>query len=303
MRRMRAPVSAALLLLAGGCGPRAGAEEVAADSTASGYACRVVQPEVNLNGDVREASGAALDRRARGVFWTHGDSGNQPVLYALGTNGQPLGAVRLTGARNRDWEDMAIGPCPGGTCVYVGDIGNNAGRDIDVVLYRAPLPAPVDSATRPAEEFRARFPGRGRDAEALFVTAQGDVYLVTKGRTEPVELWHWPTPLRPGPVDLERVREIAPRPSQIGDYVTGAGASQDGRWVAVRTYGRLALYRAADLLGSGGPAFTMELAPLGEAWGEGVAVESDGTVLLISEGRARTTGSRAAWLQCALPPT
>lgn len=300
---MRGLASAAALVLVAGCGPAADAGEVA-DSGAErpGLQCLITHRELNLGPRVLEASGAALDRRSPGRFWTHGDSGNGPALFALGVNGQLLGRVRLTGARNRDWEDMAIGPCPGGTCVYVGDIGNNLGRQMDLALYRAPVPAPQDTATRPAEEFRARFPGEGRDTEAMFVMPQGEVYLVTKGRSEAVELWRWPTPLRAGPpVDLVRVRELAPRPRHLGDYVTGAGASADGRWVAVRTYGRLALYRAADLLGDGGPAYTMELAPLGEAWGEGVAMDSDGTVLLVSEGRGQFTGSGAAWLQCALP--
>lgn len=306
-RRMRGLASAAALVLAaGGCGSRVDADTAAsADSAAgaTGWACRITRPEVALGTSVREASGAALDRRTPGAFWTHGDSGQPPVLYALGMNGGLLGRAHVAGATNRDWEDMAIGPCPGGSCVYVADIGNNNARALDLVLYRAPVPALTDTATRPADAFRARFPGGGRDAEALFVMPGGEIYLITKGRPGGVELWRWPTPLRAGPVDLERVREIAPRVEQLGDLVTGAGASPDGRWVAVRTYGRLAIYRAADLLGSGGPAYTMDLAPLGESWGEGVAIGSDGTLLLVNEGRDRTTGSGAAWLQCALPQT
>ena len=304
VRRMRGFASAAaLVLLAGGCGPRADAEEVADAPDAEGaWACRIITPEVTLGSPVREASGASLDRRTPGVFWTHGDSGNPPVLFALGRNGELLGRVPLEGARNRDWEDMAMGPCPGGTCVYVADIGNNNARQMDLVLYRAPLPSPGDAATAPAEAFRARFPGAGRDAEGLFVMPQGEIYLVTKGGSGPVELWRWPTPLAADTVQqLERVRELAPRVRQLGDLVTGAGASRDGRWVALRTYGRLAIYRAADLLGTGGPAYTMDLAPLGESFGEAVAMDSDGTLLLVSEGRGSTTGSRAAWLQCALP--
>lgn len=301
-RTRRLASAAALVLLAGGCGPRADADEVADAPGADGaWACRITQPEVPLGTHVREASGASLDRRTPGVFWTHGDSGNPPVLFMMGVNGELLGRVRVAGARNRDWEDMAIGPCPGGTCLYVADIGNNRARDMDLVLYRAPVPSAGDTATAPVEEFRARFPGGGRDAEGLFVMPQGDIYLVTKGGSGPVELWRWPTPLRPGAVQLERVRELAPRVQQLGDLVTGAGASPDGRWVAVRTYGRLAIYRAADLLGTGRPAYTMDLAPLGESWGEAVAMDGDGTLLLVSEGRSVTTGSRAAWLQCALP--
>lgn len=302
-RRMRALASAALLACAAGCTADADADPAARADAADTlrWECGITEGEVTLTGDVYEASGAALDPRQPGVFWTHGDSGQEPTLFAMSGNGRLLGRVRVDGASNRDWEDMAIGPCPGGTCVYVGDIGDNAARGVDLVLYRAPLPGPGDGKTQPAQAFQARFPGGGRDAESLFVTAEGEIYVINKGRESAVELWRWPTPLQAGPVQLERVREIAPQVRQMGDYVTGAGASADGRWVAVRTYRRMALYRTADLLGSGTPAFTMDLAPLGEAFGEAIAVESDGTVLLVSEGRARLTGSRAAWLKCALP--
>lgn len=297
-RRTRRLASAALLLAAG-CGPRGG--EDAAASGEVEHACAITQAEVSLAGEVYEASGAAIDPERPGVFWTHGDSGQEPVVFALSATGRLLGRPRVTGATNRDWEDMAAGPCPGGHCLYLGDIGNNEAAAVDLVLYRVPLPDPAAAQTAQAETFRARFPGGGRDAEALFVLPSGEIYLVNKGREGPVELWRWPTPLQPGPVELQPVKQVAPRIEQVGDFVTGAGASQDGRWVALRTYGRLALYRTAELLGGGGPAFTMDLAPLGEAWGEAVAVQSDGTVLLVSEGRSRTTGSRAAWLQCTLP--
>jgi hypothetical protein len=299
----RAAASFAALVLWAGCRPAEDGEEDAAAAAveAPAQTCRVVRQGLSLPEEVRETSGAALDPLVPEVFWTVGDSGTDPVLYAVTADGALAGRVAVAGARNRDWEDVAIGPCPGGDCVYVGDIGNNqnsAGNE--VVLYRAPLPRPQDAATRPAEVFRARFPGGGRDTEAMFVAADGGVYLVNKGQRDDIELWRWPTPLRPGPVDLVRVRVLAPEPQQPGDAVTGAGASRDGRWVALRTYGRLALYRTADLLGSGEAAFSMDLAPLGEPQGEGVAMRSDGTVLLTSESGEGALPGRAAWLQCPL---
>lgn len=304
MQSMRAAVSVAALVLFAGC-ERAGAGDDAPprDGTADNgaQACRAVNRSVALPDDMSESSGAALDPRVPGVFWTHGDSGADPVLFAVDAEGRLVGRVAVSGARNRDWEDMAIGPCPAGDCVYVADIGNNRpGSRNDLVLYRAPLPQLTDSATAPAEVFRARFPGGGRDTEALFVTADGGVYLVNKGQRDNIELWRWPTPLQAGPVDLVRLRVLAPEPEQPGDAVTGAGASRDGRWVALRTYGRLVLYRTADLLGSGTPAFSMDLAPLGEPQGEGVAVRADGTVLLTSESGEGALPGRAAWLQCPL---
>lgn len=302
MHWMRAAVSLAALLLSAGC-DRAGDDgaQAQADSAQMAQTCRVIRGGAALPHEVAESSGAAMDPRSTEVFWSHGDSGAEPALYALASDGRLLGRVFLSGARNRDWEDMAIGPCPGGDCVYVGDIGNNQPGSNEVVLYRAPLPQPTDSATAPAETFRARFPGGGRDTEALFVTPDGGVYLVNKGQNDDIELWRWPTPLQPGPVDLVRVRTLAPEPDQPGDAVTGAGASRDGRWVAVRTYGRLALYRTADLLGTGGSAFSMDLAPLGEPQGEAVSVRPDGTVLLTSEAGDQGLAAQAAWLACPLP--
>ena len=305
MLSTRAAVAAAALLLCAACERPAAEDAARADGGSAGdgaQTCRVVRQGVSMPEEVTEASGAALDPRLPEVFWTHGDSGTDPVLYAVSAEGQLAGRVLVSGARNRDWEDMAIGPCPGGDCVYVGDLGNNRpGSRNEVVLYRAPLPAPGDAATRPAEVFRARFPGGGRDTEAMFVTTDGGVYLVNKGQSDDIELWRWPLPLQPSPVDLVRVRALAREPEQPGDAVTGAGASRDGRWVAVRTYGRLALYRTADLLGTGGPAFSMDLAPLGEPQGEGVAMRADGTVLLTSESGEGALPGRAAWLQCPLP--
>jgi hypothetical protein len=299
---MRAAVLvAALVLSAAGC-RRPAADDADAAADAGDQTCRIVRHGLALPHEISESSGAALDPRSTEVFWSHGDSGAEPAVYALSSDGQLVGRVVVSGATNRDWEDMAIGPCPGGDCVYLGDIGNNQpGRRNEMVLYRVPLPQLTDSATAPAQVFRARFPGGGRDTEALFVTSDGGVYLVNKGQSDDIELWRWPTPLQPGPVDLVRVRTLAPEPDQPGDAVTGASASHDGRWVAVRTYGRLVLYRTADLLGSGTSAFSMDLAPLGAAQGEAVAIRADGTVLLTSEAGDQGLAAQAAWLQCPLP--
>lgn len=302
LRPMRTAAGAAALVLCAGCRPGdTGNDEPAAKAADPAQTCRIVRHAVTLPSEVGESSGAAFDPRTEGVFWTQGDSGTDPVIFAFGAEGQAAGRVVVTGARNRDWEDMAVGPCEGGDCVYLGDIGNNTSRTRDITLWRAPLPALTDTATRPAQAFTARFPGDGRDAEAMFVTTDGGVYLINKGQHDPIELWRWPTPLRPGPVDLVRVRTLAPEPESPMDAVTGAGASQDGAWVAVRTYSRLLLYRTADLLGSGEPAFSMDLTPLNEPQGEGVAMRADGTVLLTSESGGHKLAAQAAWLQCPLP--
>ena len=258
-------------------------------------------PSVPLPVEVNEASGAAFSTTFAGRFWTHNDSGNEPDLYAVGMNGQAAARVRLEGARMQDWEDMAVGPCDGGSCVYVGDTGDTRKKGEPVTLYVLSEPRPGAAATARVRAYTARYPVGQPDTEALFVLPGGGVYVISKGSQEDIELFRWPTPLREGvEARLTRVRTLGAEPEQTGDRVTGASASPDGRFVAVRTYATLSLYRTADILGSGGPIHRTDLAPLGEAQGEGVTLANDGTVLLVSEGSGKHVPGRASLLQCAL---
>ncbi|HYW09915.1 MAG TPA: hypothetical protein VE913_23320 [Longimicrobium sp.] len=263
--------------------------------------CRIVEASIPLPVTVNEASGAAFSNSYPGMFWTHNDSGNEPDLYAVGMNGVPAARVRLAGARMVDWEDMAVGPCPGGRCVYVGDLGDTRDKADPVTLYAVAEPAPGTSATPRVRAYTARFPSGQPDTEALFVLPGGEVYLISKGSKEAIELFRWPTPLREGAdAMLTRVRTLSPEPEQTGDRVTGAGASPNGQFVAVRTYSTLLLYRTADLLGNGAALHRTDLTPLGEPQGEGVSLANDGTVLLVSEGSGAYTPGSASLLRCPL---
>jgi hypothetical protein len=99
---------------------------------------------------------------------------------------------------------------------------------------------------------------------------------------------------------MERVRVLAPSPHESEDRVTGAGATADGRWIAVRTYVGLELYRREDLLGSGAPALTTPLGSLGEMQGEAVALAPGGRVLLTTE-LSGGEGPSVNRLSCPMP--
>src|SRR5919108_3756530 len=84
--------------------------------------------------DLVESSAAAMSIAQSGVFFTINDSGNDPVLFALDTTGANQGEWKVLGARNRDWEAAAVGPCSSSEssstarerwCVYIGDVGDN----------------------------------------------------------------------------------------------------------------------------------------------------------------------------------
>ncbi|MCA1559796.1 MAG: hypothetical protein LC804_05865 [Acidobacteria bacterium] len=124
--------------------------------------------------DLPEASGVAASHRTPGVFWAHNDSGD-PVIFALHERGAIKGRVRVAGAQVDDWEDIAVGPCAHGSCLYIADIGDNSGTRNRITLYRVPEPLPSDAATDAVEVFHATYPDGAHDAEALFVTPDSDV--------------------------------------------------------------------------------------------------------------------------------
>lgn len=295
-RLRRLPRSAAPLLLAG-CALLSGCAAWAPPLTGCTLAARAAK----LPRELGETSGAAFSRRRPGTWWSINDSGNRAELFALDSAGRRLGAVRVRGAENRDWEDMAAGPCAGGAgdCLYVADVGDNGAERPHVTIYRVPEPASGDTSTAAAERFHARYPGGPRDAEAFFVLPDGGAYVVTKGRRSPVEIYR--VPLDPAAIGtMERVRVLAPSPRESSDRVTGAGATADGRWIAVRTYAGLDLYRRADLMGNGPPALATPLGSLGEPQGEAVALASGGQVLLTTEA-SDGSGPSVSRLSCPMP--
>ena len=97
-----------------------------------------------------------------------------------------------------DWEDIAAGPCPedGATthCLYIADTGNNnRARDVlTIFIVAEPSISGADPA-RPlsvkARAFRFRYPDRPEDTEALAVLPNGDVTIVTKGRTPSISFF------------------------------------------------------------------------------------------------------------------
>jgi hypothetical protein len=253
--------------------------------------------------DLPEASGIAVSR-VPGRLWAHNDG--QPVLVSLDARGSVVARVPLTGVTIIDWEALAVGQCPGGSCLYVADIGDNQARRNRVTVYRLPEPG----NERPAavrEPFHATYPDGPRDAETLLVAPDGGLYVVTKGEGGPPRLYRFPRDLRSGAVHvLERVGQLPPTPARGGRRrstpmrITDGAVSADGQWVVLRTGQALLFYPARDFLaGSFREAGRFDLRGIGEAQGEGVALASDGTAYLIGEGGGKAQPGTFATLTCA----
>jgi hypothetical protein len=246
-----------------------------------------------------EASGLAVSRRVPGRLWTLNDSG-QAVLFALDTRGSVTGQVRLTGADVVDWEAVAVGPCGSASCVYIGDIGdNNAGRR-HVTIYRLPEPEAANGTAAASDVFHATYPDGPQDAEALLVADDGRLYIVTKGETGPIGLYRFPAVLKSGATaKLERVGASSAKPD-AASRITDAAMSPDGQWAALRTKSTVTFYRASDLLeGQWRAATRVDLTPLKEPQGEGIALGDNNVVFLAGEGGGKGRAGTFARFTCA----
>ncbi len=240
-----------------------------------------------------EASGAASSSVAPGVVWTHNDSGDGPFLYATDLRGRDLGRVRVDGARNVDWEDLAPGPCivAPGRCLYVGDIGDNRRRRKHIVVYRLREPAPPGGASDTLRHVAVldslvlRYPDGAHDAESIVVTKDGVLLLIAKDRAGPAKLYRVDAGAGPANRDLTKVGPLAMQISVLtGRLATGAALSPGDSILVVRTYVSLHFFR----LTSGSvptPMGTPRGAPIPvvEPQGEGVAFDGPDRLILISE--------------------
>lgn len=239
--------------------------------------------------EIPEASGLAVGRRNPTVLWSHNDSGNAAVLFAIDTAGRTLGRVRVP-ISTRDWEDISAARCGANDCLYLADIGDNGSRRQRIRIYRVPEPSPGDAETAPPEVFDASYADGPHNAEAMFVIGT-ELFIVTRDRTGGIYK-----------SALSDARELVfQRIGQLGlAAVTDAEASTDGKFVVVRTSDAVVLYRSEDLVrGANVPQQLIPIGGLREAQGEGVAVDGS-NLYLASEGRPWSRAGRLVSLRCTL---
>jgi hypothetical protein len=127
-----------------------------------------------------EASGLAISHISSRLY--HVNDGGEAAFHVTSRDGSEHQRVGVTGFTPRDIEDLALGPCDEGTCLYLADIGDNAARRPFVQI--AVVADEKDFGDRVAARrvTRARYPDRPHDAEAIAIHPSGDLFLVTKAR-------------------------------------------------------------------------------------------------------------------------
>jgi len=310
-RRIGALSSAALLVgTVAACTSGSGVDAEAAEEITDGpEVCEAPVSLAALPEELYEASGIIRDPRRHDLFWIHNDSGNSPEIYGVDLSGKVVSVVPLLGVANRDFEDIAIGPCPDGTCLYLADIGDNLAVFASVLIHRLPLPDLPPSegtevrqspAIEPNATWRLVYEDGPRDAEALAVDAKrSELVVVSKGRNDEIVLYAIPlADLRANLADTDTLRRIGRLRLPIGtnssQFVTAADLSPDASTLVVRSYTTLYQFawEGSSALDTATVPGWASLMSAREAQGEGVSWDSFGEyVMLVSEGRGTTPPS------------
>ena len=244
-----------------------------------------------------EASGLAVSQHDSQLFWTHNDSA-EPYVFAVAADGSVRGRVRVAGASVKDWEAVTTGPCADGTCLFVGDIGDNDLARTGIIVYMTREPRVDESATEDALAIEATYPEGPQDAEAMFI-ADGRLYVVTKGEGTPIRLYRFPSLDGQSPQRLELVATIAGGDSRKAYRVTDAAVSPDQRWIAMRTNDLVLFFDRQQLLnGAVGTPLAFDARTLNEPQGEGIAWSDAQTLFLAGEAEGAGTFAR---ISCNLP--
>ena len=235
---------------------------------------------------LNELSGLAASRLHPHVLYAHNDSGDTARFFAMRDNGEALGRFNLAGATAVDWEDLAVGPCPQGSCIYIGDIGDNSVNRTNTVVYRTAEPsaaslAPGATTSVTFDAFPFAYPDGAHNAEALLVhPTSGQLYVLTKesALVAQTRVYRFPTPLRAGErVTLEYVTTVS-LPRGLLRVVTAATVHPCAPRILLRTYDRV-----FELRGTVGASFesifaaTPIDAPVpSELQGEAIEYRADG---------------------------
>ncbi|MEV8375551.1 hypothetical protein AB0P21_22635 [Kribbella sp. NPDC056861] len=248
-----------------------------------------------------QPSGLAASRINPNVQYLHSEKDRQTMVAVNTGTAQVVGKYTVTIPNVFDWEDIATGPCPAGTCFFAGDIGT--ARDIpkpngtsSVVRVKEPdLAAGETSGTLTGDYFPYTMPGGPKNAEALLVhPVTGDIYVITKAESGISDVYKFPNPL-PAPGTSSLLTKVATLtlPTLAGDInyaqLTAASIHPASNRFLVRTYRKVYEYRGTPG-GSFESALTgtrVDLTDTSEGQGESIEYAADGSgYFTVSEATA-----------------
>lgn len=213
--------------------------------------------------NLEESSGLAESFANPNLLWTHNDSGDKARIFLIDYEGKVKATVWLDSAKNRDWEDIAIGPGPeaGKNYLYIADIGDNESEFPYKYIYRIEEPLidvskTKDTTIQKVDVIKFQYPDGLRDAESLMIDPLSrDLFVISK-RELRANVYRLPYPqITAGEMNAElSIQNLELDPSEIDTVrlngevlirgyhpkyfyqIVAASISNDGTEVLVKSY-------------------------------------------------------------------
>jgi hypothetical protein len=138
------------------------------------------EPAGAIDPAIMESSGLAVSKAFPSRLYHHNDSGRGPKFFVTDAAGANLRTVTMANYKDKDIEDMSMGPCDGRTCLVFGDIGDNGESRPSVSFILMPEKETYTDTETPLRVVNARYPDGSHNAEGFAIHPNGDLYLVTK---------------------------------------------------------------------------------------------------------------------------
>ena len=207
--------------------------------------------------NLTETSGMVLSLRDKNLLWLINDSGNPPLIHAVGLDGSNRGQVHLLNAKNRDWEDLAAFQYDDESYLLIGDCGDN--KRIQKTSFLYAVKEPQVGTTKFPDGFSVPWKWRieftyidgPRDCEGVAVDMSSQQILLLTKRTVPPVIYTLPL-VPPNTKTILSAQPVAtlngipvPSPEELREdplygrfrsQPTAMDISPDGKTIAILTY-------------------------------------------------------------------
>jgi len=146
---------------------------------------------LSVSDHLDEISGIEYDKN--GNLWALNDGGNSPEIHHIDSLGNIQRSIRITNAKNIDWEDMTQDDFGH---FFIGDFGNNLNIRSDLTIYKIENPIDIKEDSTKAEIIKFKFNDQDIDDKTesrknfdleAFIYYKGHLYLFTKNRNKPFD--------------------------------------------------------------------------------------------------------------------
>tara|TARA_R110002049_G_scaffold14886_2_gene61929 strand:- start:5278 stop:6129 length:852 start_codon:yes stop_codon:yes gene_type:complete len=229
-------------------------------------------------------------------IWLVEDKGNADEIYQVDTKGKWLKTLKVTNAKNHDWEDLAKDK---NNNVYIGDFGNNESRRKDLVIYKIPNPENEKGDKIAAEKIEFSYPEQTNfspkkeellyDAEAFFYWKEA-LFIITKNRATPFsgEAFIYKVPAQKGIYKAQLVGSFVTCADGDSCRVTAAAIAPDEKTIVL--LGNGILWKFTDYTTDNFTEGTMETIDLGVRTQLEAVTFADNNSLYLSDEENKKTG-------------